>query len=277
MGDQVMFLEVFYRTRNKMISANKVDTSSSPASDDDGVATSSLASGEGEAVCYLCLDVDGGADEADPLRRDCACCGTDAGFVHLSCLTNYAETKSKQSLDMNQFSDLWANCPSCHQEYQNELSIDIATNLVSFVRRQYPDDTQRQVESLSLKLCAFSSMLNRLQPVQKREAGITANVLLSLIDRMKNESPLTRQCSQIEADAYSTHGCIALDEGTEKSARRAVVHFKMDLKVCKAIGFADGIVNAKRNIAVAKSKYEGGSLPFFDNLLLVLVLLEMSR
>ena len=120
------------------------------ASDDDGVATSSLASGEGEAVCYLCLD--GGADEADqPLRRDCACRGTDAGFVHLSCLTNYAETKSKQSLDMNQYRQFWEQCPSCHQDYQNQLSIDIATNFVSFVRRQYPDDTQRQVESLFFK------------------------------------------------------------------------------------------------------------------------------
>jgi len=28
-------------------------------------------------------------------------------------------------------------------------------------------------------------MLDRLQPVQKREAGVTANVLLSMIDRMK--------------------------------------------------------------------------------------------
>jgi hypothetical protein len=41
-------------------------------------------------VCYLCLD--GDLDETgQPLRRDCACRGTDAGFVHLSCLTNYAE------------------------------------------------------------------------------------------------------------------------------------------------------------------------------------------
>jgi hypothetical protein len=50
----------------------------------------------------LCLD--GGDDEdGQPLRRDCACRGTDAGFVHLSCLTNYAETKSKQALVMNEF------------------------------------------------------------------------------------------------------------------------------------------------------------------------------
>ena len=39
-----------------------------------------------EAVCYLCLD--GGVDDEDgqQLRRNCACRGTDAGFVHFSCL-----------------------------------------------------------------------------------------------------------------------------------------------------------------------------------------------
>jgi hypothetical protein len=46
-----------------------------------------LASDDMEAVCYLCLD--GGFLE--PLRRDCACRGTDAGFVHLSCLTKYSQ------------------------------------------------------------------------------------------------------------------------------------------------------------------------------------------
>ena len=34
-------------------------------------------------------------------------------------------------------------------------------------------------------LIPFDSMLVKLQPVQKREAGVTANVLISLIDRMK--------------------------------------------------------------------------------------------
>ena len=50
------------------------------ASTNEVNALSSLASGDdGEAVCYLCLD--GGVDEVDqPLRRDCACRGTDAGL-----------------------------------------------------------------------------------------------------------------------------------------------------------------------------------------------------
>ena len=212
--------------------------------------------GDGESVCYLCLGGDLDDDDGQPLRRDCACRGTDAGFVHLSCLTKYAETKSKQARDMIEFRKSWRDCPGCHQYYQNELAIDIASKFVSFVRRQYPDDTQKQVESLDVKLSALNSMLERLQPVQKKEAGVTANVLLSLIDRMRVVAPLTRRYSQMEAFAYNVHGLITLDEGTEESTRRAVVHFEKSLQVCEAIGDADGIAAAKSNIALAKSKYE---------------------
>jgi hypothetical protein len=224
------------------------------------VMASSLASsgiGDGESVCYLCLggDLD---DDSQPLQRDCACRGTDAGFVHLSCLTNYAATKSKgwDGRDMIEFREPWRVCPSCNQFYQNELAIDIASKFVSFVRRQYPDDTRMQVEALFLKLRAFGSMFERLQPVQNIEAG----VMLSLIDRMKGyASLLPRHYSQMEADAYNIHGRIALDEATEESARRAEAYFKKDLKVNEAIGNAEGAATAKSNIALAKSKYDSGS------------------
>jgi hypothetical protein len=213
---------------------------------------------DGKAVCYLCLD--GGDDGAgQPLRRDCACRGTDAGYVHLSCLTSYAETKSKQARDMNEFVNPWRECPGCHQYYQNELAIDIATKFVSFVRKQYPHNTQKQVEALFVKLRSLNSMLEMLQSVQKRELGVTANVMLSLIDRMRVVAPLTWRHSWFESYAYNTHGLFAIDEETEESARRAVVHFEKYLEVSKAIDDADGIVNAKRNIALAKSKHEDGN------------------
>ena len=81
-----------------------------------------------------------------------------------------------------------------------------------------------------------------------------------MIDRMKTDvSPLSYRYSRFKAFAYNVHGRIALDEGTEESARRAVVHFEKDLKVCEAIGDAEGIAAAKANIAYAKSKYEVGN------------------
>jgi hypothetical protein len=116
-----------------------------------------------------------------------------------------------------------------------------------------------QVESLHLKLRALGSMFERLQPRQKREAGVTANVLLSLIDRMKGDAPLTMRYSQFEADAYNVHGRIALNEGTDDSARRAVAHFENQLEVNESMGYVEGIAIAKRNIALARSKYEGGN------------------
>jgi hypothetical protein len=187
----------------------------------------------------------------------------DAGFVHLSCLTKYAAAKSKRwdGRVMKDFREPWLTCPSCHQCYQNDLAVDIASKFVSFVRGQYPRDTQKQVESLDVKLCAFDSMFERLQPEQKREFGVTANVLLSLIDRLKREvsSPLPNCYSHFEGDAYNALGIIALNEGSEESARRAESYFKKDLKVSKVIGDADGIANAKSNIAIAKSMYEGGN------------------
>jgi hypothetical protein len=209
----------------------------------------------------LCLGGDLDDDSSQPLRRDCACRGTDAGFVHLSCLAGYAETKSKgwDGRDMNELVQPWETCSGCHQYYQNELAVDIASEFVSFVRRQYPDDTQMKVEALGLKLFAFDSMFKRLQPVQKREIGVTANVLLSLIDRMRVVAPLSERYSQFEAFSYNVHGRIAIEERTEEGARRAVAHFENQLEVSKTIGDTVRIATAKSNIALAKSKYEGGN------------------
>jgi hypothetical protein len=72
-------------------------------------------------------------------------------------------------------------------------------------------------------------------------------------------SALTMRYSQMEADTYNAHGRIAFAEGTEESARRAVVHFEKSLQVFESIGNDEGIATAKSNIADAKSKYEVGN------------------
>jgi hypothetical protein len=102
-------------------------------------------------------------------------------------------------------------------------------------------------------------MFDVLQPRQKREYGVTATVMQSLIGRMKGDAPLSRRYSHMEAEAYSVHGRIAIDEGTEESARRAVTHFENALEVHETIGNAEDIATAKANIAYAKSMNEGDS------------------
>ena len=71
------------------------------------VALASGGNGDGEEpVCYLCLDL--GSDEFDqPLRRDCECRGTDAGFAHFfSCLIGYAAAKRIRLM-------IWTNLEIC--------------------------------------------------------------------------------------------------------------------------------------------------------------------
>ena len=60
------------------------------------------------------------------------------------------------NLGMKEFVKPGQVCPNCRQVYRNELRIDIAAEVVSFVRRQYPDDTQKRVEALYLKLRALN-------------------------------------------------------------------------------------------------------------------------
>jgi hypothetical protein len=95
--------------------------------------------------------------------------------------------------------------------------------------------------------------------VQKIEAVVMANLMLSLIDRMRVVAPLPYRYSQMEGTAYSIHGCIAFIEGTEESLRRAVFHFENQLEVSETIGYARGVATAKANIAYAKSMYESGN------------------
>jgi hypothetical protein len=63
----------------------------------------------------------------------------------------------------------------------------------------------------------------------------------------------------MEADANITHGKIALVEGTEESARRAVAYFEKYLVVKEAIGNDEGIATAKASIDIVKSKYDDGN------------------
>lgn len=78
------------------------------------------------------------------------------------------------------------------------------------------------------------------------EVGVTANEILSLIYQMKGGLSL-------QPMRY-----IAINEGTEESARRAVAYFEKCLVVNKKIGNGQGVAT-KSNIADAISMYEGGN------------------
>ena len=148
---------------------------------------------------------------------------------------------------MKEFVELWHTCPSCHQCYQNELAIDIATEFVSFVQGKYPrGDTESGRLRLFMgckrgkpELLRINAILN--WSVENR--GITAvHTLLSI---------------WIICIPHSRS--YAFDEGTEDSARRAVTHFENQLEGTKKLVIMEGVAAAKIHIAIAKSKFESGN------------------
>lgn len=93
----------------------------------------------------------------------------------------------------------------------------------------------------------FERLTLTAEQKRKREVGVTANEILSLIYQMKGGLSL-------QPMRY-----IAINEGTEESARRAVAYFEKCLAVNKKIGNGQGVATTKSNIADAISMYEGGN------------------
>ena len=108
-----------------------------------------------DAACYLCLD--GGSDES-PLQRDCSCRGTDVGYVHFSCLAQYATFKTKgwNDEDATMLTVPWTHCQVCLHEYQNDLKINLTTEFVSLIQREYLDIEPMRVYSLHIKMLGLS-------------------------------------------------------------------------------------------------------------------------
>eukprot|EP00579_Thalassiosira_antarctica_P003118 CAMPEP_0201905878 /NCGR_PEP_ID=MMETSP0902-20130614/56732_1 /ASSEMBLY_ACC=CAM_ASM_000551 /TAXON_ID=420261 /ORGANISM="Thalassiosira antarctica, Strain CCMP982" /LENGTH=512 /DNA_ID=CAMNT_0048440001 /DNA_START=63 /DNA_END=1601 /DNA_ORIENTATION=+ len=214
------------------------------------------------AECWICLG--GGPDESgQPLRRDCSCRGQSAGFAHISCLVDYAEQKNEQwdGHDPNKFREPWEFCANCHQGYQNDLAVDLASKFVTFVERKYPDkQCPLHLEALVLKLETLRNMASRLQPKQKQEVKKIASNVLFMAEKMKKKySSLPKRIILAEAVTYSILGRFIFLEGTEESFKAAVVCFEKCRDANEAIGNTSGITLAETYLAYAKSKCEGGS------------------
>ena len=207
-----------------------------------------------EVTCVFCLE----AGSGEALQRDCSCRGS-AGYVHRSCFATYAADKSK-SWDGRSWGDFckpWTTCLNCHQDYQNKFGVAIAKEFSTFVHRQYPSDLRKRVEALSVKLLALHNTFDTLGPKQKKETEVTAKVILFLVGQMKEDAPpLPIRVSDIEAVAYTALGVAALKDETEDSSKRAVMYFENQLEVFKAIDDDEKIIDAKHNIAIAKSMHD---------------------
>ena len=76
-----------------------------------------------DARCYICLEEDA-ASASSKLMRGCACRGNSAGFAHLECLAELAESK-EASGDVVAIFNAWIRCGNCKQRHGGPLGLEL--------------------------------------------------------------------------------------------------------------------------------------------------------
>ena len=96
------------------------------------------------ASCYICLE--NSTDEnSQPLLRNCACRGDDAGWAHISCLAEFAASKVTEAMRDKDYSvDIgitWKNCILCKSPYVKNMAMAMAKACVK-IYEDFPDSPE---------------------------------------------------------------------------------------------------------------------------------------
>ena len=211
----------------------------------------------GAVLCYTCHEP--GPDAGgEPLRRDCACRGEDAGFAHLSCLAVYATNMSRDAETLSGFVRAWKRCSICTGCFRNEFAREMATEFGEFVEREYPgdtlNDTRRRILALGVGLSALEWLPRRLTCVRGDNIVILANQIIRAMNYARGEGfRVGDYVTKIEAQAYGMLGRVSLCGVTPGYAMRAAEHFENQLRISEAVNDDLGVRRAQDNILVALS------------------------
>jgi len=229
------------------------------------------------AACYFCLGEEED-EEGKPLVRDCSCRGDSAGFAHLSCLTKYAEQKCKQASDgaVIDFREPWQTCNNCKQQFQGQLSLDMASAFVSFAETTYghPDnnkwDKMKIMESLRLKLARLS-----VADKPRIEKSELVNSLLAMVDQTKKALNMNRWihmpkaseeyayyrmlCGNYEAFAYSQLGGMLMLDSSEEGFKIMITHYKKARDIYNLVHMKDSAQRMDTVISVLTAEKQGAN------------------
>ncbi|KAL7547733.1 hypothetical protein ACHAWF_011010, partial [Thalassiosira exigua] len=204
---------------NKVRDGAPADTSSAPP------ASSESAPPPKDAVCFICLNGDPD-NEGKPIVRDCSCRG-DAGFAHLSCLSQRANRKTMEVHtkgprgDLNDIMEVWEKCPKCHQKYQRQVALGMARSFLSSVEGVAYADIP-QLMGLNMLLNIMHGMDYAQDPELREEGKRAATRLISVI-QSSDEGDFADMHYNI---AYLTLARFSEVEGTKDGYEEALQYYK---------------------------------------------------
>lgn len=202
--------------------------------------------------CWICLEEEPD-EKGQPLVRDCSCRG-DSGFSHVSCIVKYAEAKTKAELGKSiEKLRIWTHCHCCHQNYQGQLSLDMANHMVDYCEENYPGNQIMNqficAQALSQKMLVIGNMklLSHSTKLSK-EGEATGLQVIFMIEQLQevHNSAIPMDLLKIKANAYCCLGKTLSLRGTKD---RAMKCFEQCRDTCKAIGNEYGVREAEKLIS----------------------------
>ena len=247
----------------------------------DSITLPKTSINDDTSPCWICLDEE--PNEGGPPRRDCSCRG-NAGFVHMSCITKYAEKKIKETNSVFKLSlddlmkciNLWEICPNCGQTYQHEFAIDLADSALTFfandgISGNPLTDNIQVMEALRMKIQAIRTMDCDDNLDMRRVAKKVAKKMLSLIESIKTKHGGKDQCPNLlgRREIYACHQLAFLSrmEETTLTDKEALQYFKRADKVSISIGMIKESKMCEPVITELESKIKGKQIHFIDTIL----------
>jgi len=239
------------------------------------------------AVCWICLEGGGGTDDTtgrEPLVRDCACRGSDAGFGHLSCIIKYAEQKCEQATQLfGEFVSPWAICPICKKGYQNDLAILLSEAFVTYVERTYDHpgndlvDKVKVMEALTLQITSNRNNMNITSPSEViskfRMIDVLVHKLLNIVNRAREDhdmegwvhmDPSTSEfqfyryiCDNFQAFGYACLGQFCKMDDPEESMNIEIGHYERARDIHNSVGSEHSANSMSDLIRYTRAKHEG--------------------
>lgn len=175
------------------------------------------------ASCWICLE-EGPDTSGQPLRRDCSCRGNHAGYAHLSCLVQFAESKCKEIFKYKtyMFHKQWGTCEQCKQPYQNGLALDLSDECVSFAENAY-----------GYKENNFNEKLKMMEAIHFRIESVLSNAvdasLTTLEDEVQRVVKLHSMVEQV-INSYNMKSWVHMPKSSYEFQwyKRLRVHFEAD-------------------------------------------------
>ena len=215
------------------------------------------------APCWICLE-DGPDENGEPLVRDCACRGETSAGYHLSCLIDYAKSRTDEAVDVMKegkkeippFYKPWVFCPNCSQMYKESVRLPLVYGFVATTKNLSETNIVRFEAKMTLIAALISSFRGAKEPTHEpltlAENEITA--LFEIVNEkpgdltrsmVSNATPILieRNRARHSSRLFSFLGDIKWEMGDKETALKMFEQAEQVLDYYNSFGFGDGSRN----------------------------------